>query len=299
MAIDKPLSGEALAPILASLYQNGATIIRNVLSREQCEQICSRVDEIFAEPHFAEMRNVKLNEPTSSSDPIVVHRLFECDRMFRDMLVREPIISLAETVLGSECHCIAQGCILNRRDLGITSFHVDDGLEFPIGNNEVKRHNPSVRIPVFRMSVQIALTDQDEDQYGPSQFVPGSNYAGREPSDPENPTFEGQGPVSLHMKAGDLYLLNGQTWHRGAPNTSDQDEDQYGPSQFRPALRRPALLALSQLSHARSRVRGCRRAAVARARQAPRDGVRVALTERVRYEPTSLGTCLDRLPAVR
>ena len=222
MALHKPLTEKALAAILEDFYQNGATIIRNVLSREECEQICRRVDQIFSEPYFAEMRNVKVNEPPVRKDPIVVHRLFECDRMFRDMLVREPIISLAETVLGSECHCIAQGCILNRRDLGINSFHVDDGLEFPITNNEVKRHNPRIRIPVFRMSVQVALTDQDEDRYGPSQFVPGSNYAGREPNDPEIPTFEGQGPVSLLMNAGDLYLLNSQTWHRGAPNASDR-----------------------------------------------------------------------------
>ena len=58
-------------------------------------------------------------------------RLFECDLMFRDLLVREPIISIAETVLGEHCHCIAQGCILNRKDLGINRFHIDDGVEFP------------------------------------------------------------------------------------------------------------------------------------------------------------------------
>ena len=77
-------------------------------------------------------------------------------------------------------------------------------------------------MPVLRMSVQIALTDQDDVKYGPSQFVPGSHYSGGQPDDPEHPTFEGKGPVSLLMKAGDLYLLNGQTWHRGAPNQTDQ-----------------------------------------------------------------------------
>ena len=83
-----------------------------MLAREECERLCGRADQIFAEPFFAEMRNVKVNRPARDNDPIVVHRLFECDRMFRDLLVREPIISIAETVLGSECHTIAQGCIL-------------------------------------------------------------------------------------------------------------------------------------------------------------------------------------------
>jgi ectoine hydroxylase-related dioxygenase (phytanoyl-CoA dioxygenase family) len=222
MSQHEPIPAEQLTPILEDFYHNGATVIRQVLSRQECEQICRRVDQIFAEPYFADMRNVKVRTQQDNKEPIVVHRLFECDRMFRDLLVREPIISIAETVLGPQCHCIAQGGILNRQDAGITNFHVDDGLEFPLTNDEVKRHDRRIRMPVMRMSVQIALTDQDEDQYGPSQFVPGSHYAGRQPNDPENPTFEGQGPVSLHLRTGDLYLLNGQTWHCGVPNTSDR-----------------------------------------------------------------------------
>ena len=215
-----PLPPDTLNTVLEDFYQNGVTIVRNVLSREECKRIVARVDEIFAEPYFMQMRNVK-GSRQDGKDPIVVHRLFECDLMFRDLLVREPIISIAETVLGEHCHCIAQGCILNRKDLGINRFHIDDGVEFPI-TPEMDRHDPRLRMPVLRMSVQIALSDQDEVKYGPSQFVPGSHYSGRQPDDPEHPTFDGKEPVSLLMKAGDLYLLNGQTWHRGAPNQTDR-----------------------------------------------------------------------------
>ena len=137
MSLHEPFAEEELSPILEDFYKNGATIIRNVLSREECEQICRRVDQIFAEPYFAEMRNVKIRPELDDKAPIVVHRLFECDRMFRDLLVREPIISIAETVLGLQCHCMAQGCILNRRDLGINRFHVDDSLEFPIADDNI------------------------------------------------------------------------------------------------------------------------------------------------------------------
>ena len=100
MSLHKPFTEEELAPILEDFYKNGATIIRSVLSREECKQICRRVDQIFAEPYFTEMRNVKIRPELDGKAPIVVHRLFECDRMFRDLLVREPIISIAETVLG-------------------------------------------------------------------------------------------------------------------------------------------------------------------------------------------------------
>ena len=216
----EPLPLETLNSILADFYHNGVTIIRNVLPRAICEQLISRIDTIFAEPDFTKRRNLKTNRH-KDKDPIVVHRLFECDLMFRDLLVQEPIISIAEAVLGEHCHCIAQGCILNRKDLGINQFHMDDGIEFPI-TATMARHDPRLQMPVLRMSVQIALTDQDEVQYGPSQFVPGSHYAGRQPDDTEHPRFENQEPVSLLLKAGDLYLLNGQTWHRGAPNQTDR-----------------------------------------------------------------------------
>ena len=69
------------------------------------------------------------------------------------------------------------------------------------------------------MTVQILLTDVDTMEDGPTQFIAGSHYAGRGPNDPKNPTFEGRGPVSIFGKAGDIYLHNGQCWHRGAPNT--------------------------------------------------------------------------------
>ena len=91
----EPLPPDALNATLEDFYQNGVTIVRNVLSREECERIVARVDEIFAEPYFMQMRNVKATRQ-DGKDPIVVHRLFECDLMFRDLLVREPIINIAE-----------------------------------------------------------------------------------------------------------------------------------------------------------------------------------------------------------
>ena len=82
------------------------------------------------------------------------------------------------------------------------------------------RHDPRLRMPVFLLTVQIPLTDIPSDEFGPTQFVPKGHYSGRQPEDVKNPLFEGREPVSIHCKAGDIYLHNGQCWHRGAPNTS-------------------------------------------------------------------------------
>ena len=76
MSLHEPFTEEELTPILDDFYKNGATIIRNVLLREECQKICKRVDQIFAEPYFAEMRNVKINPQHNGKAPIVVHRLF-------------------------------------------------------------------------------------------------------------------------------------------------------------------------------------------------------------------------------
>jgi ectoine hydroxylase-related dioxygenase (phytanoyl-CoA dioxygenase family) len=77
-------------------------------------------------------------------------------------------------------------------------------------------------MPVFWMTIQIALTDIDSVEHGATQFVPGSHYSGRRPEVGERPMFEGQGPIPILCKAGDIYLTNHQCWHRGGPNESNR-----------------------------------------------------------------------------
>ena len=116
---------------------------------------------------------------------------------------------------------MAQNAVRNEPGTAIDTYHADmdaDGpteVEFP-GPPGMDRHDPRYRLPVFRMTVQILLTDVDAMEDGPTQFIAGSHYAGRGPNDPKNPTFEGRGAVSIFGKAGDIYLHNGQCWHRGA-----------------------------------------------------------------------------------
>ena len=66
------------------------------------------------------------------------------------------------------------------------------------------------------------MSDIESVEDGPTQFVPGSHYSGRNPNSQSDPEFEGKGPVSMFCKAGDIYLQNNQCWHRGAPVLSDR-----------------------------------------------------------------------------
>jgi ectoine hydroxylase-related dioxygenase (phytanoyl-CoA dioxygenase family) len=128
------------------------------------------------------------------------------------MLTREPIISLVESILGANCHLIAQNAVRNAPGQAIDTFHADDLVIAPLPP-EIARHDPRVSLPLFLMTVQIPLTDIPSIEFGPTEYVPGSHYSGREPNDPQSPSFEGRGPVPVFCKAG-------QCWHRGAPNTS-------------------------------------------------------------------------------
>ena len=94
-------------------------------------------------------------------------------------------------------------------------------MHFPV-SDEMPRHDPRLRMPVMWFTVQMALNDIDSIDEGPTQYVRGSHYSGRHPNDPENPEFEGNKPVSIYCKAGDIYLQDPQCWHRGAPNLSDK-----------------------------------------------------------------------------
>jgi ectoine hydroxylase-related dioxygenase (phytanoyl-CoA dioxygenase family) len=100
-------------------------------------------------------------------------------------------------------------------------WHVDDRLHFPLPD-EVSRHDPSVRLPCFVLNVLIPLSRADTIEYGVTEVVPGSHYSGRRPNNPETPSFEGRGPVSLIARPGDVYMFHNQVWHRGSPNRSDQ-----------------------------------------------------------------------------
>ena len=148
-------------------------------------------------------------------------RLFELDEMFRDVLVREPIISLAEAICGPDCHLIADGILRTRAGEAVSQWHVDDILIFPLPAG-IPRHDPRVTVPVYQLTVHFALSDIPSLEYGPTQYIPGSHYSGRRPNDQTNPSFEGKGPESIICAAGEIYLHAGQGWHRGAPNTSDR-----------------------------------------------------------------------------
>ena len=210
------LADDVMDETLEKFHRDGFALIPGVLTRDEIAALREVTDRCFDDPVLAGTDYV-----SGQGDGFVLRNTLELDAVFVDMLIREPILSLAEAVVGEDCKFCGQNVIRNARGQAIDLWHVDDRVEFPLPD-DVPRHDPRVRMPVQWFTIQMALTDIDTVEDGPTQFVPGSQYSGRDPNSQENPEFEGRGPVSALCKAGDVYLQNNQCWHRGAPVTSNR-----------------------------------------------------------------------------
>mgnify|MGYP001176164018 CR=1 FL=1 len=211
----KPFSKTHTNEIVRNFKRDGFVLIPGVLKLDEIEAVRAKVDELFEPPRLAKLTQ----SGHKGSNPFIIWHLNELDRIFCDMLVREPIYSLMEAIFGPGFQQCGNQVLRNGRDQSIDLWHVDNALWFPLPE-DVPRHDPRIEMPIFWLTVQIALSDIGTIDHGPSQYVPVSHYSGRQPPKTGTPEFEGRGPVSILCKAGDIYLHNSQCWHRGTPNRS-------------------------------------------------------------------------------
>ena len=203
-----------LNAISEEFFREGCALATGVLSVSEATQLRELTDAAEIDS------NADPKHLSYAGDAFVLRRCHERHRIFDEMTRHKGIIPLVESVLVTQVRFNAINVIKNRPGQAISNWHVDDVVEFPLPP-EIPRFDARMRMPVFWLTVQVALTDIDALEKGPTQFVPGSHYSGRLPPTQERPTFEGREAVSMLCKTGDIYLFNHQTWHRGAPNTSE------------------------------------------------------------------------------
>ena len=227
----EPFSEDKTSQLVEQFYRDGYVHIPGVLTPGEIRALRDKTDELLADPilaqrtnpELADKRYLELKKHAESGEevPFILRNSIELDPIFRDMLVREPIFSLAEAMVGKDCKFCGQNVLRNLPGLAIERWHVDGHVHNPLPE-QVPRHDARIRMQVLWFTVQMALSDIELIEHGPTQYVPGSHYSGRNPNDQEHPAFEGRGPVSIFCKAGDIYLQDPQCWHRGAPNLSDR-----------------------------------------------------------------------------
>lgn len=224
------LNEHQIATTLEAFYRDGFAHVPGVVPQHKIEALKARADELLDDPALQARENPERHDrhyaqrhtsSTGEQVPFILRNTIELDPLFADMLEFEPILQLAQAAVGEGCRFCGQNVLRNISGVAIENWHVDGALQFPLPE-DIPRHDVRARPPVMWLTIQIALSDIDSIEYGPTQYVPGSHFSGRHPNDQDNPTFEGQGPVSVFCKAGDIYLQDPQCWHRGAPNTSDR-----------------------------------------------------------------------------
>ena len=166
----------------------------------------------------------------------------------------QPVIGVVERILGTDCHVVAQNALRTPTGKGIINWHIDDALFFPfLAHLPAAPAEHTLPLPCYSLNVLVALSDVDDEVFGPTQVVAGSHMTGREPGyTPMLPP--GARPTSFLARAGDAYLVNSQTWHRGRAEPlgeSSLPADNY----LRASFHQPAVLPVSELPDARSRGR--------------------------------------------
>lgn len=207
--------GNRLAPdhqarVIEQFHREGIALIPGALTPGDVQTLRRVTDSFMADP--------ELNPSRHKPEGFILRNTLSLHPVFVELMMREPMLSLAEAIVGADCRFVGQNVICNPPGKAISSWHVDDTVEFPLPP-EVPRFDPRLRMPVQWFTIQIALSDIDSEADGPTQVVPGSHYSGRHPNSQTAPSFEGRGPMSVLCKAGDIYLQNNQAWHRGGPNT--------------------------------------------------------------------------------
>ena len=268
----EPFSAEEAERLVSRFQREGYCELGPVLEEEEVEALHDDMQRKWDDPAMHEPERDQIRGRS-------LMRMFEYSTAFRDLIVREPFASLAEAILGPDCHCMSQNALYTPPDPEAVSdgpggWHIDDLIHFPLPP-EIPRHSPDVPLPCFVVQIFTPLTDVEELRHGPTQIVPGSHYAGRRPEVQDQPSFDGNGPHSflappdprLHVQQPGLAPRRPQHLRPHPP---------HGRRHLQQALRLPEVLPLHRLPHARPRLGGRLAAAAAHART-PHQG-RVRLT---------------------
>jgi hypothetical protein len=212
------MNSDALETIATNFFRDGYAHIPGVLTPDEVANLRQITDVCYENRENPDL--VAPHHVSYVYDAFVLRRGAEYHPAFAALVQHPTLIELATLAVGANPASNALNVIRNEPGQAINVWHLDDTLEMPLPP-EIPRFDARMRMPVLWLTIQIALSDIDTDDDGPTQFVPGSHYSGRHPPK-ENPIFEGKSPVSVYCKAGDAYLTNHQCWHRGAPNNSNR-----------------------------------------------------------------------------
>lgn len=145
--------------------------------------------------------------------------VFNRNPLWLPFLDLPPLISLAEAVLGHDCHVIGQTAWRSHPGYPGMALHLD---HLPMALPAWLREHGDFTQPIQILTAQLYLTDVDQS-LGPTWVVPGSHRAGRTPREGER-QWQGREAEPVLCKAGDALVFRSDLWHSGGANLSESHD---------------------------------------------------------------------------
>ncbi len=205
------ISEKQLAAWVDQFYRDGCLFLRNVLPAEWTATLRADLEWALQEnPNGLNNRNERIH---------LAHRMFESSAANLRLFDMEPMISLAEAIIGPDCHVIHNNSFLSPPGGGLDTWHQDDRPHYIVtgGTPPINVH-----LPVLFFTANYYLTDVTEVEHGGTEVVPASHLFGASPPRQLEGT-EWEERIQYNLgPAGSVILFNNQVWHRGGPNRSQR-----------------------------------------------------------------------------
>ena len=207
----EPFSEVKTQQIAEQFHRDGFVHIPGVLTSEEITALRDTTDRLFADPSLAERTNphladtryiqVRPHDESGEELPFILRNTIELDPIFREMLFREPILSLAEAIVGEGCKFCGQNVLRNLPGLSIERWHVDGGVHFPLPE-DVPRFDPRIQMQVLWITVQMALTDIETIDQGPHSTSPAATILDVDLMIRITRSLKGVGPHQSYVRQG-------------------------------------------------------------------------------------------------
>jgi hypothetical protein len=201
--------------LLAALEHDGAVVVPQVLSAEQCAQARVAIDTLYP-LHWDEVHA----GPAATATGRFMDRylcVFNRDPYWLQFIDRPGLIELAEAVLGADCHIIGETAWRCHPGFSGDALHIDY-LPFPWPGEAL---SDSLPMPMFIITVHFCLGDITTE-LAPTRVIIGSHRAGRAPH-PDESGWKGRPPEIVKSCAGDCLVFRSDVWHAGSPNRTARD----------------------------------------------------------------------------
>jgi ectoine hydroxylase-related dioxygenase (phytanoyl-CoA dioxygenase family) len=207
----KPTEAQ-LAAWVEAFHRDGYVFIRDVLPAALCDELRADLErELVGDESNTACRT----------------RMFERSRANLELFDLDPVVTLAEAILGEDAtygketaHVVHNNSFRTRDGGGWSGWHQDDSSHFKVTHGEAPTN---IHLPCLIMTANYYLTDQETVEHGPGQVLPGSHKWGRPvPSDLTGTEYEPK-IVTCGGKKGSVMVFNCQVIHRGAPNRSARE----------------------------------------------------------------------------